>query len=60
MRSVPASGSTSIGDRSGSASASYRVAESLKLGVDLSRRNRPDMGNQSENMIMFELKGTFP
>lgn len=44
----------------GSASASYRVAESLKLGVDLSRRNRPDMGNQSENMIMFELKGTFP
>jgi len=44
----------------GSASASYRVADSLKLGVDLSRRNRPDMGNQSENMIMFELKGTFP
>ncbi len=44
----------------GSASASYRVAESLKLGVDLSRRNRPDMGNQSENLIMFELKGTFP
>ena len=44
----------------GSASASYRVAESLKRGVDLSRRNRPDMGNQSENMIMFELKGTFP
>ncbi len=44
----------------GSASASYRVAESLKLGVDLSRRNRPDMGNQTENMIMFELKGTFP
>lgn len=44
----------------GSASASYQIAESLKLGVDLSRRNRPDMGNQSENMIMFELKGTFP
>lgn len=44
----------------GSASASYKVAESLKLGVDLSRRNRPDLGNQSENLIMFELKGTFP
>ncbi len=44
----------------GSASASYKVAESLKLGVDLSRKNRPDMGNQTENMIMFELKGTFP
>ncbi len=44
----------------GSASASYKIAESLKLGVDLSRKNRPDMGNQTENMIMFELKGTFP
>lgn len=44
----------------GSASASYKIAESLKLGVDLSRKNRPDMGNQSENLIMFELKGTFP
>lgn len=44
----------------GSAEASYKVAESLKLGVDLSRRNRPDMGNQTENLIMFELKGTFP
>jgi hypothetical protein len=44
----------------GSASASYQIAESLKLGVDLSRKNRPDRGNQSENMIMFELKGTFP
>ena len=44
----------------GSASASYKINESLKLGVDLSRKNRPDMGNQSENLIMFELKGTFP
>lgn len=44
----------------GSASASYKVAESLKLGVDLSRKNRPDMGGQTENLIMFELKGTFP
>lgn len=44
----------------GSASASYKIAESLKLGVDLSRKNRPDMGNQTENLIMFELKGTFP
>ena len=44
----------------GSASASYKIAESMKLGVDLSRKNRPDMGNQTENLIMFELKGTFP
>jgi len=44
----------------GSASASYKVAESLKLGVDLSRKSRPDMGGQTENLIMFELKGTFP
>lgn len=44
----------------GSASASYKIAESLKLGVDLSRKNRPDRGNQTENLIMFELKGTFP
>ncbi|HEV7259367.1 MAG TPA: hypothetical protein VGN82_16420 [Bosea sp. (in: a-proteobacteria)] len=44
----------------GSASASYKVAENLKLGVDLSRKNRPDMGNQTENLIMFELKGVFP
>lgn len=44
----------------GSASASYKIAESLKLGVDLSRKNRPDRGNQTENLIMFELTGTFP
>lgn len=44
----------------GSASASYKVAESLKLGVDLSRKNRADMGNRTENLIMFELRGTFP
>ena len=43
-----------------SASASYKVAESLKLGVDLSRKNRSDLGGQTENLIMFELKGTFP
>jgi hypothetical protein len=44
----------------GSASASYKLNESLKLGVDLSRQNRPDMNNASENLIMFQLKGTFP
>ena len=44
----------------GSASASYKIAESLKLGVDLSRKNRADMGNRTENLIMFELRGTFP
>ncbi len=44
----------------GSASASYKLNESLKLGVDLSRQNRADMNNQTENLIMFQLKGTFP
>lgn len=44
----------------GSASASYKVAENLKLGVDLSRKNRPDMEGASENLIMFQLKGVFP
>ncbi len=44
----------------GSASASYKLTESMKLGVDLSRQNRPDMNNVSENLIMFQLKGTFP
>jgi len=44
----------------GSASASYKLNESLKIGVDLSRQNRADMGNQPENLLMFQLSGRFP